>query len=76
MLFNGESYQLVAATSIEGSQVDSKFITYLRDKRHWLEYNGEHVKLVKKTAVQKICALMLQYRRVIKNEKRMATMRE
>ena len=32
--------------------------------------------MVKKTAVQKICALMLQYRRVIKNEKRMATMRE
>ena len=75
MIFYGECYQLVAATSIEGSQVDAKFITYLRDKNHWLEYNGEHVKMVKKSVVQKICALLLQYKRVIKNEKRMTTIR-
>jgi hypothetical protein len=76
MSFNGETYQLVAATSIEGSQVDAKFITYLREKSYWLEYNGEHVKIVKKTVVQKICVLLLQYKRIIKNEKRMTAIRE
>jgi hypothetical protein len=48
----------------------------LRKENHWLEYNGEHVKIIKKTVVQKICALLLQYKRLIKNEKRMTTIRE
>lgn len=76
MEFHGETYQLVAATSIEGSQVDARYLTYLRDKHHWLEYNGEHVRVVKKNVVQKICALLLHYRRLIKNDKPMTAIRE
>lgn len=76
MNFQGESYQLVAATSIEGSQIDARFCTYLREKGQWLEYSGDGVRVAKRTAVQKMCALVLQYRRLIKNEKRMTTIRE
>jgi len=64
MQLNGSLYQLVTATSIEGSQMDARYLTYIRDKNHWLEYNGERVRTVKKAWVQKICVLSLHYRKI------------
>jgi hypothetical protein len=64
MQLNGGLYQLVAATSIEGSQMDAHYLTYIRNKSQWLEYKGENVRIVKKALVQKICALTLHYRKI------------
>jgi hypothetical protein len=36
MPLNGSLYQLVAATSIEGSQIDARYLTYIRNKNQWL----------------------------------------
>lgn len=33
---NGSLYQLVAATSIEGSQIDATYLTYIRNNNRWL----------------------------------------
>ena len=63
MVLNGDSYQLMGAIALEYTTLRYHYSVYLRDKGRWLMYEGDTVKIVKKTTLQRICALTLVYHR-------------
>jgi hypothetical protein len=54
-------------TSIEGNNRNIKYKTYTikeGEEQEWIEYDGKHTKVVKEAVVEKLCALVLYYKRV------------
>lgn len=61
-VMNGEKFNLTGVTAIVGGSKNIQYKTYIMNSSaEWVEYDGEIAKVVKKSVVQKVCAITLYY---------------
>jgi ubiquitin C-terminal hydrolase len=61
---NGQKYNLIGLTSIEGEHHNIRYKTYTSKSRdEWYEYDGRLVRVVDSKYIEKLCALVLYYQK-------------